>query len=155
VRKSPAPSRARDGFQGAPHNSKKRRERVRRRHAADAALKINNNFESDHSTVNEAREATGAKAPVQERAGLDGKTRRMPVKGNRARARPLKRSIVKKSPARALSLYDGQVHVGTIKVAEDGTAVAFGANGKRLGKFPSLRAAYTAFDKPVERSAQP
>jgi hypothetical protein len=62
---------------------------------------------------------------------------------------------VKKSPARALSLYDGQVHVGTIKVAEDGTAVALNPKGKRLGHFPSLTAAYTAFDKSGERGSQP
>jgi hypothetical protein len=49
---------------------------------------------------------------------------------------------VKKPPARALSLYDGQVHIGTIKIAEDGTAVALNPKGKRLGQFPSLNAAY-------------
>jgi hypothetical protein len=62
---------------------------------------------------------------------------------------------MRKSAARELSVYDGRVSIGTIKVAEDGTAVAFNPNGKRLGQFPSLNAAYAAFDKSGERGAQP
>jgi hypothetical protein len=48
---------------------------------------------------------------------------------------------------RELSLYDGQECLGTIKVAEDGTARAFDARGKRLGSFPSLKAASAALDQ--------
>jgi hypothetical protein len=45
---------------------------------------------------------------------------------------------------RELSLYDGQECLGIIKVAEDGTARAFDPRGKRLGSFPSLKAASAA-----------
>jgi hypothetical protein len=55
---------------------------------------------------------------------------------------------------RKLSLYDGQELVGTIKVAEDGTAVAFDPGGKRVGSFPSLKAASAAFNSRVERTAR-
>jgi hypothetical protein len=47
---------------------------------------------------------------------------------------------------RELSLYDGQECLGTIKVAEDGKARAFDAHGKRLGSFPSLKAASDALE---------
>jgi hypothetical protein len=53
---------------------------------------------------------------------------------------------------REFSLYDGQNFIGTIKLAADGTTEAFDLRGKRLGTFPSFRAATTAFD-PVERTA--
>lgn len=43
--------------------------------------------------------------------------------------------------ARDLSVYDGQVCIGIIKVARDGTARAFDPNGKRRGDFASLEAA--------------
>jgi hypothetical protein len=55
---------------------------------------------------------------------------------------------------RELSLYDGQELIGTIKVADDGKAVAFDWRGKRLGSFPSLKAASAAFDSRVERTAR-
>lgn len=47
---------------------------------------------------------------------------------------------------RELAVYDGQECLGTIKVADDGTARAFDAHGKRLGSFPSLQAASAALD---------
>jgi hypothetical protein len=55
---------------------------------------------------------------------------------------------------RELSLYDGQDLVGTIKVAGDGTARAFDPRGKRLGSFPSLKAATASFDSSVKRPAR-
>jgi hypothetical protein len=55
---------------------------------------------------------------------------------------------------RELALYDGQECIGTIKVADDGSARAFDRRGKRLGLFPSLKAASAAFDIPVERQAR-
>jgi hypothetical protein len=56
------------------------------------------------------------------------------------------------SRKRELSVYDGQACMGAIKVADDGTAVAFGASGKRLGAFRSLKDASAAFDqKPLKR----
>jgi hypothetical protein len=42
---------------------------------------------------------------------------------------------------RELSVYDGQEYIGTIKLREDGEAIAFDQRGKRLGSFPSLKAA--------------
>jgi len=48
---------------------------------------------------------------------------------------------------RELAVYDGRECTGTIKVADDGTAVAFGASGKRLGAFRSLKAASAVFDR--------
>jgi hypothetical protein len=57
-----------------------------------------------------------------------------------------------KSRKRELAVYDGSECMGTIKVADDGTAVAFGASGKRLGAFRSLKDASAAFDqKPLKR----
>jgi hypothetical protein len=53
---------------------------------------------------------------------------------------------------REFSLYDGQNFIGTIKLAADGTTEAFDLRGKRLGTFPSFRAATAAFDH-VERTA--
>jgi hypothetical protein len=53
---------------------------------------------------------------------------------------------------RELAVYDGRECMGTIKVADDGTAVAFAASGKCLGAFRSLKAASAAFDqKPLKR----
>jgi hypothetical protein len=48
---------------------------------------------------------------------------------------------------RELSVYNGQDCIGTIKVADDGTARAFDRNGKRVGSFPSLKAASAALDR--------
>jgi len=61
---------------------------------------------------------------------------------------------VKHTLARELFVCDGQLSVGKIKVAKDGTAIAFDPNGKRLGKFPNFKSACTAFNKPVKRGAQ-
>jgi hypothetical protein len=55
---------------------------------------------------------------------------------------------------RQLSIYDGQDLIGTIKVAMDGTARAFDPRGKRLGSFPSLKAATASFDSSIKRPAQ-
>jgi hypothetical protein len=55
---------------------------------------------------------------------------------------------------RELSLYDGQELVGTIKVAEDGTTVAFDPGVKRVGSFPSFKSASAAFNSRVERTAR-
>jgi hypothetical protein len=53
---------------------------------------------------------------------------------------------------RELAVYDGRECMGAIKVADDGTAVAFGASGKRFGTFRSLKAASAAFDQtPLKR----
>ncbi|MDR3420131.1 MAG: hypothetical protein P4L80_02635 [Xanthobacteraceae bacterium] len=46
---------------------------------------------------------------------------------------------------RELSVYDGQDCIGTIKVADDGSAVAY-RRGKRIGSFSSFEAASAAFD---------
>lgn len=56
-----------------------------------------------------------------------------------------------------LSVYDGQKFVGTIKVSGDGKkATAFDCDGKRVGSFPSFKAASAALSKPVENaSSQP
>jgi hypothetical protein len=51
---------------------------------------------------------------------------------------------------RELFVYDGQECLGTIKVAEDGKAVAFDQRGKRVGSFPSLKIASAALG-PTER----
>ena len=48
---------------------------------------------------------------------------------------------------RELAIYDGQECIGTIKVADDGKAVAFDRRSKRVGKFPSFEAARAALDK--------
>jgi hypothetical protein len=48
---------------------------------------------------------------------------------------------------RELALYDGQECIGTIKVADDGSARAFDRCGKRIGSFPSLKAASAALDQ--------
>jgi hypothetical protein len=55
--------------------------------------------------------------------------------------------------ARELSVYDGQECIGTIKVAEDGAALAFDQCGKLLGSFPSLKTASAAFNSHVEQTA--
>jgi hypothetical protein len=55
---------------------------------------------------------------------------------------------------RELAVYDGQECIGKIKVAEDGKAVAFDPNGKRLGSFLSVKAASAAFNSRVEQVAQ-
>lgn len=51
------------------------------------------------------------------------------------------------TPARELSLYDGQHLIGTIKVADDGKSVAFDPSGKRIGSFPSFEAAFAALNR--------
>ena len=48
---------------------------------------------------------------------------------------------------RDLSLYDGRVYIGRIKVAADGNAVAFDRHGKCLGSSPTFKAAYAAFKR--------
>lgn len=50
---------------------------------------------------------------------------------------------------REISVYEGQQCIGTIKVDEDGEALAFDQCGKLLGSFPSLKAASAALDPPV------
>ena len=55
---------------------------------------------------------------------------------------------------RELSVYDGQECVGKIKVADDGEAVAFDRCGKRLGTFPTIKAAFAAFNSSVEQASQ-
>jgi hypothetical protein len=60
------------------------------------------------------------------------------------------RSLYQQPPLRELSVYYDQMQIGRIEVAKDGTAVALDANDKRLGQFPTPKAAYTAFDKPVD-----
>jgi hypothetical protein len=59
-----------------------------------------------------------------------------------------------KPRTRELSVYDGQECLGKIKVAEDGKAVAFDPSGKRLGRYPSFKAATAAFDTPAERAGR-
>jgi hypothetical protein len=54
--------------------------------------------------------------------------------------------------ARDLSLYAGQECIGRIKVAGDGKAVAFDRHGKRIGSFPSLKAACAAIRPSVRRT---
>ena len=44
-------------------------------------------------------------------------------------------------------------YIGTIKVADNGRAVAFDRDGKHLGSFPSFKAASAAFGPSVERPA--
>ncbi len=58
-----------------------------------------------------------------------------------------------KPRARELAVYDGQECVGTIKVADDGNAVAFDRNGKRRGSFPSFKAASDALGS-IEQAPQ-
>jgi hypothetical protein len=55
---------------------------------------------------------------------------------------------------RDLSVYDGQECIGRIKVTDDGKAVAYDPNGKRLGSFPSLKAASAAFNSRVGQAAR-
>lgn len=50
--------------------------------------------------------------------------------------------------ARELHVYDGQMCIATIKVAEDGNAVAFTPGGKRLGSFASDKDAIAAINLP-------
>jgi hypothetical protein len=55
---------------------------------------------------------------------------------------------------RELSVYDGQKFVGTIKVADDGKkATAFDCAGKRVGSFPSCKAASTALSNSVDHAS--
>jgi hypothetical protein len=54
---------------------------------------------------------------------------------------------------RELAVYDGQECLGTIKVGA-GKAIAFDPRGKRLGSFPSLKAASAAFDPSIKRPAR-
>ena len=58
---------------------------------------------------------------------------------------------------REVSVYDGQKFIGTIKVADDGKkTTAFDSDGKRVGTFPSFKAASAALSKPIDRtSSQP
>jgi hypothetical protein len=52
-----------------------------------------------------------------------------------------------RSGPRELAVYDGTDLVGTIKIASDGKSTAHNAHGKRLGIFPSQRAASAALNK--------
>lgn len=47
--------------------------------------------------------------------------------------------------ARTLAIYDGHDCIGTIEESNDGQALAFDTDGKRLGSFPSVKAASAAF----------
>jgi hypothetical protein len=47
--------------------------------------------------------------------------------------------------ARALSVYDGRSRLGSITVNEAGEVQAFDSSGTRLGAFPDLKNALTAF----------
>ena len=49
-----------------------------------------------------------------------------------------------KPRAREIAVYDGQECIGTIKLADDGNAIAFDRHGKRRGCFPSFQAAADA-----------
>jgi hypothetical protein len=61
----------------------------------------------------------------------------------------------KQQPAQAslLAIYDGQNCLGTIRVGVRGDAVAYDANGKRIGAFASAQAATAAFKKCAAASA--
>jgi hypothetical protein len=67
--------------------------------------------------------------------------------------RPPAPKIVAKSrrakPARAslLAVYDGQDCVGTVRVGVRGDAVAYGADGKRIGSFSSSATAAAALKR--------
>lgn len=56
----------------------------------------------------------------------------------------------KRTPPRNLALYSGTTLLGIIKVAGDGRATAFSADGRRIGIFPSFEAATAAFNKTEE-----
>jgi hypothetical protein len=56
--------------------------------------------------------------------------------------------------SRELAIYDGQDCLGTIKVAEDGTARVFDPRGKRLGLFPSFEAASAALTNTTDQAAR-
>jgi hypothetical protein len=55
---------------------------------------------------------------------------------------------------RELFIYDGRDCLGRIDVAADGEARAFDHQGKLLGRFPTLVAASSAFNVPVEPRAR-
>lgn len=57
----------------------------------------------------------------------------------------------KPGTARSLAIYDGHDCIGTIEELTDGQALAFDANGKRLGSFPSVKAASAAFSVAGDR----
>jgi hypothetical protein len=62
---------------------------------------------------------------------------------------PLRRSIKRKrvstkSCAREVALYDGQILVAIIRVSGNGKCIAFDADDKRLGSYPTLQAATNA-----------
>jgi hypothetical protein len=52
-----------------------------------------------------------------------------------------------KPTASIVSVYDGQTYLGSVRVGGHGDAVAYDADGKRIGSFPSERAAMAAFKK--------
>jgi hypothetical protein len=56
--------------------------------------------------------------------------------------------------ARWLFIYDGQLLVGTIKVAGDGVARAFDPAGRCLGEFSSVKAASAAISTPNAKHRQ-
>jgi hypothetical protein len=58
--------------------------------------------------------------------------------------RKAKRKAAKKSYAREVALYDGQNLVAVIRIGADGKCIVFDARGKRLGSYPTFRAASNA-----------
>jgi hypothetical protein len=76
---------------------------------------------------------------------------RKPKKSQYARASRRQTNTAK---ARELAVYDGQALVGTVKVAGDGTSVAFDPRGKRIGSFPSFNAASDALSRGAGPAAQ-
>jgi hypothetical protein len=52
--------------------------------------------------------------------------------------------------ASTVSVYDGETYLGSIRIGGRGDAVAYSADGKRIGSFPSERAAMAAFKKAAE-----
>jgi len=55
---------------------------------------------------------------------------------------------------RELAIYDGQICLGTIKVADDGKSTVYDPRGKRIGLFPSFDAASAALTGDNKKAAQ-
>jgi hypothetical protein len=55
---------------------------------------------------------------------------------------------------RELAIYDGQICLGIIKVSEDGKSTAYDPHGKRIGKFPSCKAATAALTSDNKKALQ-
>jgi hypothetical protein len=60
---------------------------------------------------------------------------------------PISKKPAAKPTASMVSVYDGQTYLGSVRVGGHGDAVAYDADGKRIGSFPSERAAMAAFKK--------